>query len=98
MSTSPSAPVNLIAVIPCPGDNLLQVRQLLDQYGEHVRSMDGTERFEVYQNRDASEIIVLERYRDDDAFAEHLADPENAVLNDRLAELTDGGSQLTFLT
>ncbi len=98
MSTAASAPINLVAVIPCSSENLAGVRELLDEYGEHVRSMDGAERFEVYQNQDAAEIIVLERYRDDAAFSEHLADPENTVLNDQLAELTDGGSQLTFLT
>lgn len=90
-------PVNLIAVIPCPAENLAQVRQLLESYGTHVLQMDGAERFEVYENSAAPELYVIERYRDDQAFAEHMADPENKVLNDKLAELTPGGSELTFL-
>ena len=43
-------------------------------------------------------MVVVDRYADDKAFAEHLADPANAVLNDALADLTDGGSSLQFLT
>ena len=56
------------------------------------------ERFEVYANQDdPNQLIVVERYRDQQAFDEHLADPENEVLNTAMADLTDGGSQLTFL-
>lgn len=90
-------PINLIAHIPTPEENVGEVLDLLNEYGEHVRTMDGAERFEVYRNRDANEIIVVERYRDESAFAEHMADPANEVLNAKLGELTPGGSQLTFL-
>ncbi|MFT0762511.1 antibiotic biosynthesis monooxygenase family protein [Actinomyces sp. F1_1611] len=89
--------VNLIARIPCPVENLTAVQQLLEEYGAHVRTMDGAERFEVYRAQDADEVVVLERYRDQQAFAEHMADPANKVLNDRLGELTPTGSALTFL-
>ncbi len=90
-------PVNLIAHIATPPENLDEVVALLKEYGEHVLQMDGSERFEVFRNRDKDEVIVIERYRDDDAFALHLADPENEVLNAELAALTPGGSDLTFL-
>lgn len=41
-------------------------------------------------------IVIIEQYRDDDAFAAHLADPENETLNAKLGELTPGGSSLQF--
>lgn len=93
-----SRAVDLIASIPsregCGG----QVLTLLQEYAVHVNADPGCDRFEVYVDRDDSDrIVVIERYRDDAAFADHLADPENAVLNGRLAELTLGGSQLQFL-
>lgn len=90
--------INLIAQIPARPETATEVKELLDAYAEHVLSMDGSERFEVYLDRDAPErVVVLERYRDEDAFAAHLADPENEVLNAKLADLTDGGSVLQFL-
>lgn len=97
MSETKTAPINLIAHIPCPKENLQRVRRLLEEYGVHVRQMDGAQRFEVYSNRDGSGLVVLERYRDQAAFDLHMADPENTVLNDALAKLTPGGSHLTFL-
>lgn len=42
--------------------------------------------------------MVIECYRDEDAFKAHLADPENAVFNDKLRPLISGdASELTFL-
>lgn len=91
--------INLIARIDAYKDTADRVHDLLVEYGKHVLTMDGSQRFEVYRDRDnALQIVVLERYRDDEAFAEHLADPENEVLNGKLADLTDGGSTLQFLT
>jgi quinol monooxygenase YgiN len=84
--------VNLIASIPARAETVVE-------YGAHVLAMPGAERFEVYVDRDnPTTVVVVERYADDKAFAEHLADPANAVLNDALADLTDGGSSLQFLT
>ena len=91
-------PIQLIARIDAHPETADAVYDLLTAYGQHVLTMDGSERFEVYRDRDNSrQIIVIERYRDQQAFAEHLADPENAVLNGKLADLTDGGSALQFL-
>lgn len=91
-------PVDLIASIPSRPGLGSQVLALLQEYAVHVNADPGCDRFEVYVDRDdADRIVVLERYRDDAAFADHLADPENAVLNAKLAELTLGGSQLQFL-
>lgn len=90
--------VNLIATIPAYANTADEVRRLLEDYAAHCLTMDGTERFEVYADRDLpTRIVVVERYRDQEAFRLHLSDPENAVLNGTLAELTDGGSSLQFL-
>lgn len=71
---------------------------LLREYAVHVNADPGCDRFEVYVDRDdADRIVVIERYRDQEAFANHLADPENEVLNAKLADVTLGGSQLQFL-
>ncbi|MFT3875319.1 MAG: antibiotic biosynthesis monooxygenase [Propioniciclava sp.] len=95
---SSGRPVDLIATIPSrPGEGA-RVLALLQEYAVHVNATPGTERFEVYADRDNPDVIVvIERYRDDAAFAEHIADPANGVLNASLAELTLGGSQLQFL-
>ncbi|MFT4135709.1 putative quinol monooxygenase [Microbacterium sp.] len=91
--------VDLIATIPAREHTVARVRELLDAYAAHCLAMDGTERFEVYLDRDLPHhVVVIERYRDETAFAAHLADPENGVLNGALADLTDGGSTLRFLT
>ncbi len=91
--------VDLIATIPARDDTIVEVRTLLDAYAAHCRAMDGTERFEVYLDRDVTHnVVVIERYRDEAAFQLHLGDPENDVLNTKLADLTDGGSTLQFLT
>ena len=90
--------VNLIATIPAYANTADEVRRLREDYAAHCLTRDGTERFEVYVDRDnPTTVVVVERYADDRAFAEHLADPANAVLNDALASLTDGGSSLQFL-
>lgn len=90
--------VDLIATIPARVETVAEVRELLSAYAEHCLAMDGTDRFEVYLDRDGAQVVVIERYRDEAAFQLHLGDPENGVLNARLADLTDGGSTLQFLT
>lgn len=95
---SSSSAVDLIASIPSRPGRGGQVLALLQEYAVHVNADPGCDRFEVYVDRDDSDrVVVLERYRDDAAFAAHLADPQNGVLNAALAELTLGGSQLQFL-
>ena len=90
--------INLIAQIEARTETVDAVHELMDRYAEHVLTMDGSERFEVYRDRDRpTRIVILEQYRDDKAFSEHLGDPENETLNARLGELTDHGSDLQFL-
>ncbi len=92
------ARVNLIAQIEARIETVSDVHALMDRYAEHVLSMDGSERFEVYRDRDTpTRIVILEQYRDEQAFSEHLADPENETLNALLGQLTDHGSDLQFL-
>lgn len=91
--------INLIATIKAHPETADAVHSLLSAYAGHVLTMDGAERFELYTDReDPTVLVVIERYRDDAAFAEHLADPANAELNSKMADLTDGGSTLRFLT
>jgi len=91
--------VDLVASLTAPAEYVEEVRRLLIEYGRHVRSMQGAERFAVYAVRDQpGELMVLERYRDGAAFDAHLADPENALLNGKLQALGAGASRLTFLT
>ena len=95
---SAGKPVDLIASIPSRPGLGAQVLALLQDYAVHVNADPGCERFEVYADRDDPDtLVVIERYRDDAAFADHLADPANGVLNASLGELTLGGSQLRFL-
>lgn len=90
--------VNLIATIRSKDGHSHEVLELLNRYGQHVLASDGTERFEVYRDReDQHTMIVIERYRDEAAFKAHIADPENGAVNLRLAQLTVGGSTLRFL-
>ena len=90
--------VNLIAQIEARPDTVDDVKVLMDEYAAHVLSMEGSDRFEVYRDKDIpTRIVIIEQYRDDDAFAAHLADPENETLNAKLGELTPGGSSLQFL-
>ena len=53
---------------------LADYKRLAAQSMEIVRTKDtGTLQYEIYLNDDESECIVLERYRDSEALAEHLA-------------------------
>lgn len=94
-----STAVDLIARIPSQPGRGPEVLALLREYAVHVNADPGCDRFEVYLDRDDSaQVVVIERYRDEAAFAAHVADPANGVLNAKLAELTQGGSQLQFLS
>jgi quinol monooxygenase YgiN len=84
--------VNLIATIPVAADVRDQVARLLSDYGHDVRAEPGNLRFELYLDADAGALVVVERYRDQAAFADHLARPENAAFNSELARVTNGGA------
>lgn len=90
--------VNLIATIPVAADVRDQVARLLSEYGHQVRQEPGNLRFEAYLDQAGGSLVVIERYRDGAAFADHLARPGNASFNNALAELTGGGeSRLQML-
>ena len=91
--------VNLIAKFECRDGARDPVSALIGAYAEHVITSPGTQRFEVYTERDnPNQFVIIEQYRDEEAFQGHLADPENAVFNDRLGPLIAGdASELTFL-
>ena len=91
--------IDLIARIPTTPDNFERVERALEHYAEVVRRESGNERFEIYASDDGvGGLIVIERYTDRNAFAAHLAAPENALLNESLRRLTGGdGSHLEML-
>lgn len=56
------------------GNELEEFKRLSAQAMEIVRAKDtGTLQYEIYFSDDQSECIVLERYRDSEALAEHAA-------------------------
>ena len=62
--------VNLIAQIEARPDTVDDVKVLMDEYAAHVLSMEGSDRFEVYRDKDIpTRIVIIEQYRDDAAFA-----------------------------
>lgn len=74
------------------------VQATLAAYGRHVRQEPGNEVFQCYCTEDNSRrFMVYEIYKNEAAFKAHLAAPENAEVNTKLATLTEGGSSLTFL-
>lgn len=91
--------VSLVARFECRDGARELVAGLIGAYSEHVNASPGTVRFEVYTERDnPNQFVVIECYRDEDAFKAHLADSENAVFNDKLRPLISGdASELTFL-
>lgn len=92
------AAINLIAVNEARPDTVAEVKAHLDEYAKHVLSMDGSERFEVYIDKEVpTRVVVIEQYRDEAAFAEHIADPENAVLNGKTLPLLESEVSLQFL-
>lgn len=92
-------PVALIATINATAGSGRELGTLLADYAQHVLAMDGAERFEVYEDTsDPDVFIVIERYRDHDAFKLHLDDPANTELNSKLQNLSAGGSSLQFIS
>lgn len=91
--------VSLIARFECRDGAREVVADLIGAYAEHVNASLGTVRFEVYTERDdPNQFVIIECYRDEDAFKAHLADPANTAFNDKLGPLITGdASELTFL-
>lgn len=92
-------PKVLIAEVTALPHAVEAVRDLLGSYGQTVRREPGNRVFACHQVADRPEkFVVYEVYADQAAFEAHLAAPENAELNGRLATLVEGGgSVLTFL-
>jgi len=75
-----------------------QVEMLLREYAVHVRSSPGTLEFRVFrERREEGSLVVLETYRDDEAFAQHLADESGRAFNAELASHVSGGESAVTL-
>ena len=79
--------------------NEARVRQLVREFTEVVRAEPGNLSFTAHiLESDPASYFVYEVYRDEEAFAAHLAAPAGAEFNAQLAPLViDGGSRLTML-
>ena len=91
--------VSLIARFECRDGARKVVAGLIGAYSKHVNASPGTVRFEVYTERDnPNRFVIIECYRDKDAFKAHLTDLENAVFNDKIGLLISGAAfEPTFL-
>jgi quinol monooxygenase YgiN len=91
--------IDLVARFECLVGARDAALELLSDYARHVLASAGTQRFEIYTEREGPErIVVIERYTDEASFRAHLADPANGRFNNRLAPLIAGGaSELTRL-
>ena len=94
--TSPKALVAEFTALPGEEET---VAELLVGLTELVRAEPGCLEFAPHRLADEpSRFIVYEVYRDDDAFAAHIAAPYGREFNTRLAPLiVEDGSQLTML-
>lgn len=75
------------------------LRDLLSKLAVDVRAEPGCERFKVYTlASDPEQFHVEETYRDDAAFAAHMATEHGKVFNRAITPLVEGGgSQVVFL-
>lgn len=98
MSKPDRATVALIArFVALPGHRP-DVWDLISAYALHVRSATGCDLFLPTTATDnPHEFVVLEQYRDPAAFADHIADPENATFNSALAPHIGGVPRLEML-
>jgi quinol monooxygenase YgiN len=93
-------PITLIATFQAiPGEDST-VLGLISDYAKVVRGEPGNLRFEVYTDRgDTHAFVIVEQYRNQEAFEAHLAGQDGHTFNTRLAPLVaGGGSTLQFLT
>jgi quinol monooxygenase YgiN len=89
----------LIAQFTALPDAIDRVRQMIVDYGDAVRAEAGNQRFEVYTKADDPRaFVIIEVYRDEHAFQEHLAAPYGTPFNSALEPLiVEDHSVLTFL-
>jgi len=94
-----TASVSLYAELEAVAGSRDRVAALLLAYGSEVRSEPGCLRFEAYRPSDRLDrYFVMEQYRDQAAFDEHLASPHCAEFNAAVEPLIVGGaSALTRL-
>lgn len=92
--------INLIATFRAKDGHFEDVRALIVGYGDFVRQEPGNVFFEIYSDfEDTHEFVIVERYRDQEAFDAHLGTREGQLFNESLTPLIEGsGSQLQFLT
>jgi quinol monooxygenase YgiN len=98
MNVPGGAAVTLIArFVALPGHRDA-VASLIGTYAEHVRTTPGCVWFLPTTGVEHPlEFVVLERYEDGAAFAQHIADAENAAFNAVLASHVEGPSRLEML-
>jgi quinol monooxygenase YgiN len=89
----------LIATFTARAGHQETVKRLITAYADAVRSEPGNERFEPFTDEDDDHrFIVVESYRDADAFAAHLGDPAGADFNAELMDhIVEPASVLQFL-
>ena len=95
-----SEEINLIATFRAKEDTFEQVRDLIVDYGESVRSEPGNVFFEIYSDANQPrDFVVVERYVNQDAFDAHLGTQLGKEFNKALGPLIEGdGSELQFLS
>ncbi len=89
----------LIATFTARAGEGATVTRLIATYADVVRSEPGNERFEPFTDAaDDHRFVVVESYRDDDAFAAHLGARANADFNTELLHhIVEPASVLQFL-
>jgi quinol monooxygenase YgiN len=90
----------VLATIVARTETADEVATMLRAYASVVRAEPGNL---VFVPRrvidDPRSFVVYEEYRDEEAFAAHLASPANTEFNERLESLVEGGgSTLSFLS
>lgn len=76
-----------------------EVESLIGSYAGHVRAEPGNVLFDVYRRAEEPDrFVVLEIYRDQEAFDAHLGAEAGRAFNDALLPLiVEPGSRLSFL-
>lgn len=98
-SVNTDANIDLIARFTVRAGSAGAVTALLTEYAAVVRSERGNLLFEPHREVDRPEVfVVVEKYRNQDAFQAHLDDPANAEFNGMLSEHLLEEVTLTMLT
>lgn len=92
-------PVTLIARFRALEGQESLASSLIGAYGEVVRSEPGNVFFDIYTDRDDDRaFVIIERYRNEQGFHDHLNGAAGKEFNAKLAPLVEGGgSELQFL-